>query len=292
MSRIHPLAHVDPSAEIGEGTSIGPFTIIGPGVRLGRDNEIRGHVVIQGPGTTLGDRNVVFEGAVLGSSPQDKKYHGEPTRAEIGSDNEFRENTTVHRGTATGGGLTRIGDHNMLLVGAHVAHDCMVGSHVILSNNVMLAGHVVVEDRAIMNGGSAMHHFGTIGTMSYIGGLTRLVRDAPPYMVTEGHPARTVKVNSVGLARNGVPPERIDMLQKAFRYVFRRRHATWQEAFRALDAEGIVTPEITHLRAHFQAMARGKHGRSREATRGPAPSAEDAAERSDADEQQQPDAEE
>jgi len=267
LSGIHPLACVDPSAEIGEGTTVGPFAVVGPGVRLGRDNEIRAHACVSGPGTTMGDRNVVFEGAVIGSSPQDKKYKGEPTRAVIGDDNEFREHVTVHRGTVTGTGLTKIGSGNMLLVGAHVAHDCEVGDGVILANNVLLAGHVVVEDRAIVNGAAAMHHFGTIGTLAYVGGLTRLVRDVPPFMVVEGHPARTVKVNAVGLARSGVPDDRVQVLQRAFRYVFRRRHATWQQAFDALDADGVSSPEIERLREFFAAMSRGKHGRSREALR-------------------------
>ncbi len=267
MSRIHPLAYVDPGTEIGEGTTVGAFAVVGPGVRLGCDNEIRPHACVSGPGTTMGDRNVVFEGAVVGSAPQDKKYAGEPTMAVIGNDNEFREHVTVHRGTVTGGGITTIGSGNMFLVGAHVAHDCEVGDGVVLANNVLLAGHVMVEDRAIVNGAAAMHHFGTIGTLAYVGGLTRLVRDVPPFMVVEGHPARTVKVNSVGLARSGVPADRIRILQRAFRYVFRRRHATWQQAFEALDADAVSSPEVERLRSFFDAMSRGKHGRSREAMR-------------------------
>ena len=267
VSGVHPLAFVDPSAEIGEGTTVGPFAVIGPGVCLGADNEIRAHAIISGPGTTLGNRNVVFEGAVIGSSPQDKKFAGEPTLLTVGDDNEFREHVTVHRGTATGSGHTIIGNGNMFLVGAHVAHDCEVGSGVVLANNVLLAGHVCVEDRAIVNGAAAMHHFGTIGTLAYVGGLTRLVRDVPPYMVVEGHPARTIKVNAVGMMRSGIPEERVVILQRAFRYVFRRRHATWQEAFEALDADSVTSPEIETLRGFFAAMAGGKHGRSREALR-------------------------
>jgi len=267
MSGIHPLAHVDPSAELGEGTTVGPFAVIGPGVCLGRDNEIRPHAIVQGPGTTFGDGNVVFEGAIVGSEPQDKKHQGQITRLEVGSRNMFREHVTVHRGTVSGGGLTRIGDDNMLLVGCHVAHDCDVHDRIVLSNHVLLAGHVVVEDGAILNGAAAMHHFGTIGTLAYIGGLSRLVRDVPPYMVVEGHPARTVKVNSVGLARNGVPAERVKLLKVAFRHLFRRRHATWQHSFAALETDGIHSPEIEKLRQHFEGMAAGRHGRARESLR-------------------------
>lgn len=267
MSGIHPLAHVDPGAEIGEGTTVGPFAYVGPGVRIGADNEIRTHAVIEGPGTVLGDRNVVWAGAVLGGEPQDKKYRGESTQALIGDDNLFRENVTVHRGTEFGGGVTRVGSRNMLFAGAHVAHDCDVRDDIILANNVMLAGHVIVEDRAIMNGASAMHHFGTVSTLSFIGGLSRLLRDAPPFMVTEGNPARTAKVNIVGLRRAGFTDERIDTLKTAFRYVFRRRHSTWNESFEALRADGVWSTDVDVLHGFFEAMSQGRQGRALEAQR-------------------------
>lgn len=266
-SHIHPLAHVDPSAVVGEGTRVGPFAVVGPGVVIGRDNEIRSHAVLDGPGTTLGDRNVLHEGCAIGGPPQDKKYHGEPVRLVIGDDNTIREYVTIHRGTPGGGGITRVGSRNLLLVGAHVAHDCNVGNDVILSNNVLLAGHVLVEDRAIMNGAAAVHHFGTVGTLSYIGGLTRIVRDAPPYMVSEGHPSRVVKVNAVGMARSGIPEERIEILRHAFRHLFRRKHPTLTESLAAMADEGITSPEVTKLREFLVAQARGKNGRAREAHR-------------------------
>ncbi len=267
MTDIHPLAYVDPSSEVGEGTKIGAFAYVGPGVVIGSDNEVRAHAVIEGPGTTIGDGNVFFAGSVVGGEPQDKKYAGEPTRVVIGNANHFREHVTVNRGTGQGGGVTTIGDDNLLLAACHVAHDCEVGSHVVLSNNVLLAGHVVVEDYAIMNGACAIHHFGSVGTLAYIGGLSRLVRDAPPYMVTEGNPARTAKVNAVGLRRGGVPQERIEMLQLAFRHLFRRKHPTLWDAFDAIDGLEISSPEVTHLREFLEAMSRGKNGRAREALR-------------------------
>jgi UDP-N-acetylglucosamine acyltransferase len=266
-ARIHPLASVDPTAVIGDGTTVGAFAVVGAGVVVGRDNEIRTHAVIDGPGTTIGDRNVVHSGAVLGAPPQDKKYHGEPVRLVVGDDNSIREHVTMHRGTPGGGGLTKVGDRNMFLVGSHVAHDCVVGSDVILSNHVLLAGHVLVEDRSIMNGAAAIHHFGTVGTFAYVGGLTRLVRDAPPYMVTEGHPARTVKVNAVGLARAGVPEERIELLRRAYRHLFRHRHPTLQAAIAALAREGIESPEVSKLRDFLVAQSHGRNGRAREAHR-------------------------
>lgn len=267
QARIHALAHVDPTAVLGEGTVVGPFVVIGPGVQIGRDNEIRPHATIDGPGTVVGDRNQIHEGCVIGGPPQDKKYHGEPVRLEIGSDNIFREHVTIHRGTPGGGALTTVGDRNLFLVGSHVAHDCEIGNDVILSNNVLIAGHVLVEDRAIMNGAAAIHHFGTVGTLAYIGGLTRLVRDAPPFMVTEGHPARVVKVNAVGLARAGISEERIVILRAAFRHLFRQRYPTLKQGIAAMQSEGIDSPEVQKLIAFLIAQSGGSNGRAREAHR-------------------------
>jgi UDP-N-acetylglucosamine acyltransferase len=266
-ARIHPLACVDPSAEIGEGSSVAAFAVVGPGVTIGNDCEIRAHAVIDGPGTHVGHRNRIHEGCVLGGPPQDKKYSGEPVGLTIGDDNTIREHVTIHRGTPGGGAMTRIGHRNLFLVGSHVAHDCVVGDDVILSNNVLIAGHGHIEDRAILNGASAMHHFGTVGTFAYIGGLTRIVRDAPPYMVSEGHPSRIVKVNAVGLARAGIPEERIEMLRRAFRHLFRHRHPTLTEALVALESEEIRSPEVTHLCDFLVAQSRGRNGRALEAHR-------------------------
>jgi UDP-N-acetylglucosamine acyltransferase len=264
VSAIHPTAFVDPSAVLGEGTTVGPFAVVSAGVRVGSGCEIRTHAVLEGPGTVIGDRNRFFAGCVVGGPPQDKKYDGEETELVVGDENIFREHVTVNRGTPGGGGITRIGDRNLLLAGSHVAHDCELGNDIILSNDVLLAGHVVVEDFAIMSGASAIHQFGTVGRSAYVGGLTRLVRDAPPYMVVEGHPARTVKVNAIGLQRRGVPQERIEILQRAYRYLFRGRHATLQESFAALDRDGLTSPELEHLRAFLKRMREGRGGRGRE----------------------------
>lgn len=266
MSLIHPLAFVDPEAVIGDGTRVGAFAVIGAGVVLGRDNEVRAHVVIEGPGVTVGDRNIFSPGAVIGAPAQDKKPTTITPQLLIGDDNLFREHVTAHRGTEYGGGITRIGSNNLLMVGCHVAHDCDVRNNVILANGVLLAGHVLVEDFAVMNGASAIHHFGTVGTLSYVGGLTRLVHDVPPYMVVEGHPAKVKKVNSVGMTRRGIPQERIDLLQRAFRHVFHRRHKgePLKERFERLDHEGITSPEIDKLREFMVAQAGGRNGRAQE----------------------------
>lgn len=267
MAEIHPLAHVAPSAEIGAGTKIGPFALVGPGVVLGRDNELRAGAMVDGPGTTLGDGNVLFSGCVVGGPPQDKKYRGGETYLTVGDGNVFREHVTVHRGTENGGFYTRIGDRNLLLAGAHIAHDCEVRSDVILSNNVLLAGHVLVEDKAVMAGAAAVHHFGTVGELAYVGGLSRINRDAPPFMFTEGNPSRIVKVNRIGLERHGIPEERIEVLRHAFRHLFRGKHPTIEDGFAALDRLGVTSPELTKLRDFMEAMRGGKNGRALEATR-------------------------
>jgi UDP-N-acetylglucosamine acyltransferase len=266
-SRISPLASIDPTAEMGEGTRVAPFAVVGPGVTVGRDCEIRSHGIVMGPGTRIGDRNTVHEGAVVGGSPQDKKYRGEPVTLVVGDENIFREHVTIHRGTPGGGGVTRVGNRCLFLVGSHVAHDCTIGDDVILSNDVLIAGHGHVQDRAILNGAAAMHHFGTVGTLAYVGGLTRVVRDAPPYMVTEGHPSRVVRVNAVGLQRAGFPEDRIELLRRAFRHLFRRQHPTLAQAIAALEGEGIRSPEVTRLTEFLLAQSRGKNGRALEAHR-------------------------
>jgi len=263
-AKIHPLAHVDPTAEIGEGSTIGPFAVVGPGVKIGPDNEIMAHAMIDGPGTELGARNRVSPGAVVGGPPQDKKYHGELTRLVVGDDNLIREHVTMHRGTPGGGGLTTVGSRNMLLVGCHVAHDCEVGSDIVMSNHVLLAGHVKVQDRSILNGAAAVIQFATVGRLSFIGGLTRVARDAPPFMVYEGHPAKVVKVNAVGLKRSGVSKERIEILQQAFRHLFRKWHPTLRDSFDALKEEGIESPEVEELKEFLVAAGGGHNGRARE----------------------------
>lgn len=267
MADVHPRAFVDPTAVLGEGTRVGPLAMVGPGVTLGRGNVLHPKAMVDGPGTVIGDGNEFFPGTVVGGPPQDKKYRGGETFLAVGDRNVFREHVTVHRGTEDAGFYTRIGSDNLFLASCHVAHDCRVGDGVILSNNVLLAGHVQVLDGAVMGGGAAVHHYGTVGEVSYVGGLTPINRDAWPFMVTEGHPSRPVKVNRVGLERRGIPEERIEILRNVFKHLFRNRHPTLDEAFEALDKLGITSPEVTRLREFHEAIRAGRNGRAGEATR-------------------------
>ncbi len=219
---IHPTACVDPRAELGSDVRVGPYSYVGPGVVLGDGCVLHQHVSIAGP-TVCGRGNRFHPGAVIGEDPQDIKYRGECTRLEIGDDNIFREQVTVHRGTEVGGGVTRIGSHNCFLVGVHVAHDAVVGSDCILSNYVQLAGHVHVEDRVTIGGVVGIHHFTTIGTLAYVGGLTRIVTDVPPYMKVEGNPSRVRGFNETGMRRWGFTDPQIRSLREAYRRLFSPR---------------------------------------------------------------------
>src|ERR1043166_3774987 len=202
---IHPTAVVDSRAEIGSGCVIGPYCVIGADVKLGEGCRLHSHVVLDGM-TTIGPRCEFFPFATAGLKTQDLKFAGGKCYLEIGSDNVFREHVTVH--TATGDGLvTRIGSHNNFLAYAHIAHDCVVGDHVIFSNNGTLAGHVIVEDHAIVGGLAAVHQFCRVGKMSIIGGCAKVVQDVPPFMIVDGHPGETRGVNKVGLERKGVSAE-------------------------------------------------------------------------------------
>ncbi len=219
-TEIHPKAVVDKSAELGADVSIGPYALIGPRVRVGDRTRIGPHVVVDGV-TSIGSDNVFFGQANIGGAPQDLSYEGEPTQLEIGDRNRVREFVTINRGTVKGGGVTRIGSDCLLMACSHVAHDCDVKDRVMLANNVLLAGHVECGVGAIINGAAAAHQFVTVGAFAYVGGLTRVIQDVPPYLVLEGHPARIRKVNIIGLERAGHERESIQAVRAAYRRIYR-----------------------------------------------------------------------
>ena len=219
-TKIHPTAVISPSAELGNNVVIGPYTVIGPEVRIGDDTAIGPQVVIDGV-TTIGRENHLIGQANIGGAPQDISYEDEPTCLEIGDRNKIREFVTINRGTLKGGGLTRVGSGCLFMACSHVAHDCQIEDGVMLGNNVLLAGHVRVGANAIVNGAAAAHQFVTIGRNAYVGGLTRVIQDVPPFMILEGHPARVRKVNVIGLERAGFPAEQIQELRLAFRKLYR-----------------------------------------------------------------------
>ena len=256
----HPSAIISPQAVLAEDVSVGPYTVIGPRVTLGEGCVIGSHVVLEGP-AELGPRCRVHAFASMGSDPQDLKYQGEETRLVVGPDNTFREFVTINRGTAGGGGVTRIGASNFFMAYAHVAHDSHVGDHVIMANSATLAGHVTVGDHSTVGAFSAVHQFCRVGPHAFIGGFSVVTRDALPFIKTVGdrNQARIYGINSIGLERNGVPKPVIDELKRAYRMLFRSdlntgdalrraRAATWTSAEVALLFEFIETSERGFVR--------------------------------------------
>lgn len=217
---IDPRAVVDPAAELSADVEVGPYAIIGPDVTIDSGTSIGPHAVIRGP-SKIGRDNRIFQFAVVGEEPQDKKYQGEASVLEIGDRNVIREFATLHRGTADGGGITRIGDDNLIMAYCHVAHDCFVGNNVIFSNNASLAGHVLVEDYAILGGFTLVHQFCRIGAHCFTGFSSVIAKDVPPYVRVSGHPAEPHGLNIEGLSRRGFSSEQINALRKAYKILYK-----------------------------------------------------------------------
>ncbi|MEM8931633.1 MAG: acyl-ACP--UDP-N-acetylglucosamine O-acyltransferase [Acidobacteriota bacterium] len=220
--QIHPSAVVDPSAELGEGVVVGPNAVVGARVEVGDRTRIDAGAIVDGP-TVLGADNHLYPGSYIGLDPQDLKFEGEETRLEVGDGNHFRENTTIHRGTGKGGGLTRVGSHGLYMVGSHVAHDCMVGDHVIFANNGTLAGHVEVGDHAVVGAFSSVHQFCRVGAYAYIGGYSVITRDALPYVKTVGTKPVCYGINKIGLERKGFSADELKALDRAYRLLLRSK---------------------------------------------------------------------
>lgn len=251
---IHPTAVIHPRAVIGADCEIGPYCVIGEHVVLGKGCRLHSHVVIDGH-TELGEENEIYPFASIGLKTQDLKWKGGITRTVIGDKNTFREYVTIH--SATGDGeVTRIGSHNNLLAYSHVAHNVTMGNHIIMSNVGTLAGHVTVEDYAIVSGLAAVHQFCRIGRMSIIGGCSKVVQDVVPYMIADGNPAETRTINKVGLERNGVPDETQAALRQAFKILF-REGLTIPNALARIESELPVHPELSHLVAFVRNSERG-----------------------------------
>lgn len=254
MSAIHSTAVVHPNAKIGDGCQIGPYCVIGEHVELGPQCRLHSHVIIDGH-TRFGAHNELFPFAAIGLKTQDLKWKGGVTRTEIGDHNTFRENVTVHSATKDGD-ATVIGSHNHLLSYAHVAHDCQLGSRIIMSNVGTLAGHVVVEDHAIIGGLAAIHQFCRIGRMSIIGGCSKVVQDVPPFMMADGNPASTRTVNKVGMERNGLTDEAQRAVRQAFRILF-REGLTIGNALAQIEKEVPALPEVQQLVQFVRGSQRG-----------------------------------
>ncbi|SEA46696.1 acyl-ACP--UDP-N-acetylglucosamine O-acyltransferase [Rubrimonas cliftonensis] len=253
---IHPTALVDPGAAIGARVVIGPFCVIGPDVALGEDVRLESHVVVAGQ-TRIGARTRVWPFASLGHQPQDLKFRGEATRLEIGADCMIREHVTMNPGTEGGGGLTRVGDRGLFMVGVHVGHDCMVGDDVILANNATLGGHVEVGDMAVLGGICAVHQRVRIGRGAMVGGMTGVEKDVIPYGSVIGDRARLAGLNLVGLKRRGAQRDDVNALRAAFRAVFHGEGslAARAEAARTAYAGSALATEMIEFVAGHSARA-------------------------------------
>jgi UDP-N-acetylglucosamine acyltransferase len=262
---IHSSAVIEQGAVLGADVEIGPYCYIGSRVRVGDRTRLGPHVVVDGV-TTIGHDNLIVGQANLGGPPQDLSYTGQPTQLEIGDRNTIREFVTINRGTVKGGGVTRLGSDCLLMACCHIAHDCDVQDQVILANCALLAGHVFVGRGANVSGACAAHHFVTIGAYAYVGGMTRINQDVPPFMVYEGHQARARNVNQVGLERAGFPREDIEALKHAFRVIYRSgepRSRTLAE----LRADPATRPVVLQLVEALENTEAGRKGRHRESLR-------------------------
>ncbi len=255
MSRIHPQAIVDPAAKLADDVEIGPWSLIGPGVEIGAGTVIGPHVVVRGP-TTIGRNNRIFQFSSVGEDCQDKKYQGEPTRLVIGDNNVIREGCTLHRGTVQDKGVTSIGSNNLLMAYVHVAHDCVVGSNIIMANNATIAGHVTVGDGVILGGYTTVHQFCYIGAWSMSAANSAVFKDIPAFVMVGGNPAKAHGMNFEGMRRRGYSPELIAALRQAYKVVYRQGQ-TLAEAMQLLDEPARQYPEVALYRDSILASTRG-----------------------------------
>lgn len=264
-SHIHPSAVVDPTARVHDSASIGPYAVVGPGVTIGPRTVLHNHACVIGP-TVLGADNIIFPFAVVGAEPQDLKFHGEYSELVIGDRNRIREHVTIHRGTELGGGKTVLGSDCLIMVGAHIAHDCILEDHVVIANSVMLGGHCLIEFGATVAGGAGVHHFTTVGRLAFVGGLARIAKDVPPFLVVEGNPAEPRKVNTTALLRQAWPSEEMEAIRAAFKQLFRGDDPI-AVTMQNLRADSGVSRNVLHLCDFLERMQLGVHGRYRETFR-------------------------
>lgn len=280
MSEIHPLAFIDPKAEIGAGVRIAPFCHVGAGVRLGDGCVLHPHVTLMGP-SEFGRENIFFPQCVLGVDPQDVKYRGGPTRLVVGAHNVFREMVTIHRGTEVdqlSGGATRIGNHNLLMVGVHVAHDSELNDHIILANNVLIAGHVRIESYVNVSGSSAMHHFVTVGRNAFVCGMTRITHDVPPFVTVEGYNQDVRGANIEGMRRWKIAEESQKSVKAAARLLFPPKRqggsvGRTSDALAEIEQNGLMADEFVRYLVEFmrRKLQYGVYGRAREHARNDTP---------------------
>jgi UDP-N-acetylglucosamine acyltransferase len=254
-TRIHPTAVIAPGAQIESSVEVGPYCVIGPHVRIGEASKLASHVVIDGH-TNIGAGNVFAPFCSIGGAPQDKKYSGEPTRLEIGDNNTIREYVTIHTGTVQDGGLTRVGSRNWIMAYCHVAHDCTLGNDTIMASNAQIAGHVHIQDWAILGGMSGVHQFCRVGAHAMVGAGAIVTQDVAPYTMIGGTPLATVGINSEGLRRRGFSTEAVAAIKSAFKTIFREGH-TLEEALAVLRVQASSQAELALLVDFLSTKGRG-----------------------------------
>jgi UDP-N-acetylglucosamine acyltransferase len=262
---VEPTAVVDRHAELDDEVQIGPFCVVGPKARIGRGTHLINSVTVMGR-VTIGQHNRVFAGAVLGGDPQDISYRGSDTQVQIGDENVIREGVTINRGTEKEDGTTTLGSHSFIMAGCHIAHDCRVGSRVIMANATLLGGHVHVHDDATISGGVVVHHFSSIGSFSFTGGLTRVLADVPPYMLAEGTPSRPRCINIVALKRHEFSTDAIRALAEAHRLIYRAKVGL-DHTRELLRSNDLLLPEVVHLLNFLEHQQEGRNGRGRDRRR-------------------------
>ena len=252
---IHSQAIIDPSAKLAEGVSVGPFSVIGAGVEIGAGSQIGSHVVIEGP-TRIGCDNKIYSFAAIGGDPQDKKYAGEATELEIGDRNVIREYCTISRGTIQDAGVTRIGNDNWIMAYVHIAHDCQIGSDTIFANNTTLAGHVTIEDYAILGGFTLVHQFCKIGAHCFTAMNSVISKDVLPFLMVSGHMAKPHGLNTEGLKRRGFSPQALSELRRAYKIIYRSGN-TLEQAIEKLVPMAKNCNEIAQLLLFLKGVTRG-----------------------------------
>jgi len=254
-SKIDPRAIIDPSAKLAEGVRIGPWSVVGPGVEIGPGTTLESHVIVKGP-TTIGANNRIFQFSSIGEDTPDLKYQGEPTTLTIGDNNVIREGVTIHRGTVQDRGETLIGHDNLIMAYAHIGHDSVIGNNCILINNSALAGHVHIDDWAILGGYTLVHQFCRIGAHSFTGMGSAIGKDVPAYVMVTGAPASARSINAEGLRRRGFTKEEVTLVNKAFKLVY-RRGLTADEALKELEILSHSSDKILPMIESLEKSTRG-----------------------------------
>jgi UDP-N-acetylglucosamine acyltransferase len=252
---IDPRAVIEPGAEIHETVTVGPYSVIGADVQIGADTWIGPHVVLRGP-MRLGERNKIYQFTSIGDIPQDKKYNGEDTLLEIGHGNVIREYTTINRGTVQGGGVTRVGNDNWIMAYVHIAHDCIVGNRTVFANNASLAGHVTIEDHAILGGYALVAQFSRIGAYGFCSVASVVHKDVPPYVLVAGHMAKPVGINHIGLRRAGFSEEAIRNLRNAYKLLY-RQGLRFEDSIKELQRLAEESPEVQVFLDFLKNSSRG-----------------------------------